>query len=84
MFDKLESNDTGGLFWALSGTPSLCKGIFQLSRYVDVIKEQFMISVRESIIISRVSLKHCTLNLSGPGALLDEDLKIILRTSPRN
>ena len=55
----------------------------QLSGYVDVIKEQVIISVRGSIIISRVSLQHCTLTLSGPGALWDGDLKIILRTSSR-
>jgi hypothetical protein len=42
-----------------------------------------MISVRGSIIISRVSLKHCTLTLSGLGALLDGDRKIILRPSSR-
>ena len=35
------------------------------------------------MIIFRVSLKHWTFTLSGPGALLDGDLKIILRTSFR-
>ena len=50
---------------------------------VDVIKKQFMISVTGPIIISKVSLKHCTLTLSGPGALFDGDFKIILRTSSR-
>ena len=65
----------------------MCKGItsanFQLSGYVGVIKEQFLISVEGSIIISRVSLRHCKLTLFGPEALLDGDLKIILRTSSR-
>ena len=33
------------------------------------------------MIISKISLKHCTLTLSGLGALFDRDLKTILRTS---
>ena len=65
----------------------MCKGItsanFQLSGYVGVIKEQFIISVGGSIIISRISLRYCKLTLFGPEALLDGDLKIILRTSSR-
>jgi hypothetical protein len=60
IFDKHDSSEIGRLFEAISGSPSLCSGttsaIFHIEEYVDVIKEQLIISVTGSKITSSKSL----------------------------